>query len=123
MNKLPVIEHLRNSELYMPTSAPLLSKHWKRRLICQYDMNSQLKAALGERTRYVKWFVCISMPILCILLVSIAHFGFLHPEHWFKGIASITIFGGSSIGLKEILIFSALMSGLTFLVKGRIFES
>ncbi len=122
-HRLQVKEHLRNGALYLPMTVPSLGEEWKRRLFCQYNMNKQLKAALRERTSFLKPLVCISLPIGCILLVSAGHFGLLHPGHWLEKMIMIANFDVPAIGLKEGLVFAAVVSGLTFLIRGRVLES
>jgi len=57
--KLQVKEHLRNGALYQPMTEPSLGEEWKRQLFFQHFMHRQLKAALQERKRFHKGFICI----------------------------------------------------------------
>jgi len=118
---LPVKEHLRNEALYQPLSEPSLSEEWKRRLFYQHTLHRQLKAALWERPHFLKRFVCISVPVICIALVFTSYFEFIHPIHWFESIVPVMSFDVPPIGLKEVLIFVAIVNALTFVIKERLF--
>jgi hypothetical protein len=121
MHKLQVKEHLRNGALYQSVTESSLSEEWKRRLFCQYNMHKQLKAALRERTGVLKPLIYIGVPVMCILLVFAAYFGFLQPGQWLEKIVLATNFDIPPIGLKEIFVFAALVNGLTFLIRERRF--
>jgi hypothetical protein len=128
---LPVKEHLRNEALYRSLSEPSLSEEWKRRLFSQYTLHEQLRAALWERPHFLKRFVCIGVPIICIALVFTSYFGFIDLESWFEGIVPIlSLFENiapildlevPSIGLKEVFIFVAIVNALTFIIRKRVF--
>ncbi len=120
MHKLQVKEHLRNRALYLPVTTPLLGGEWKQRLFCQYNRHKQLRDALQERPNIFKPLVYITLPIACILLVSAAHFGLLHSSHWLENIVSAANFRVPAIGLREILLFAAMVNGLTFLIRRRV---
>jgi hypothetical protein len=128
-DKLQVEEHLRNEALYRPLSEPSLNGEWKRRLLYQHTLHGQLKAALWERPHLIKRFVCIGVPILCIALVFTSYFGLIYPEHWFEYIVPLlspfeNIVTSLSLdvppmGLKEVLVFVAIVNGLTFVIRKR----
>lgn len=120
-HKLQVKEHLRNGALYQPVTEPSLGEEWKRQLFFQHFMHRQLKAALQERKRFHKGFICIGIPILCVLFIFAAYFGYIYPEHWFENIALVVNFYIPQIGLKEILVFIGIVNGLTFFIKKRVF--
>ena len=120
-DKLQVREHLRNEALYRPLSEPSPGGEWKRRLFYQHTLHKQLKAALWERPHLLKRFVCIGVPIICIALVFTWYFGFIHPEHWFENIVPVVSFDVPPIGLKEIFVFVAIVNGLTFIIRKRVF--
>jgi hypothetical protein len=117
---LPVKEHLRNSALYRPESEPLLGEEWKRRLSYQYSINRQLKTALQESNHIFKFFVYIGVPIACITFSFAVYFGLLNPAKWFENIVPIVNFDIPPIGLKETLVFIAVVNGLTFLARKRV---
>jgi hypothetical protein len=117
-HKLPVKEHLRNSALYRPVSEPLPGEEWKRRLSYQRSVNRELKAALQERNHLYKLFVYIGVPIACIAFA--VYSGLLNPANWFENIVPIVKFDLPPIGLKETLVFIAVVNGLTFLTRKRV---
>lgn len=119
--KLQVKEHLKNDVLYHPLDKPSLSGDWKRKLFYQHTLHQQLKYALQEKNPILKMFVCISVPIICISLAFAAYFGIIHPEHWFENIVPILQFNVPPIGLKEIIVFVAIVNGLTLLIRKRTF--
>ena len=118
-HKLQVKEHLRNSALYRPLSEPSLDGEWKCRLFYRRTVHSQLKVVLRKRSRLPKPFICIGVPILYIAFSFAIYFGLIHPEHWYENIIPIANFDIPPIGLKETLIFVAIVNGLTFLVRKR----
>jgi len=120
-HKLQVKEHLRNGALYQSLSETSLSVEWKCRLFDRHTMQRQFKAALQYKSHFLKRFVCIGIPIICITLVFAAYFGFIHTEHWYENIVQVINFDISPMGLKEVLIFIAVVNGLTFLIKKRAF--
>ena len=139
--KLQVKEHLRNEALYRPLPEPSLNEEWKRRLFYQHTFHKQLKAALWERPHLLQRFVCIGVPIICIALVFTSYFGFIDPERWFEDIISqlsffenivpVTSFFENivpllsldvpPIGLIEVFVFVAIVNGLTFIIRKRLF--
>jgi len=114
-HKLPVKEHLRNAALYQSLNQPLHSSEWKRRLLNQYNMQKQLNDALHLKTSIFKLPICIVVPITCLFLVFATHFGLLPLGQWLVNVINIGSLSMIPIGLKEILIFAALVNGLTFL--------
>jgi TRAP-type uncharacterized transport system fused permease subunit len=121
-NKLPVKEHLRNAALYRPLTEPSPGMEWKSRLLRQYSMGKQLNDALHLKNGILKLPVCIAVPIVCLFFVFAAYFGFLPLGQWFEyTISSIDALKIPPIGLKEIIVFAALVNGLTFLIKERRF--
>jgi hypothetical protein len=119
-HQLPVKEHLRNSALYRPVSEPLLSEEWKRRLFYQHSINRQLKTALQERNHIFKFFVYIGVPIACMAFAFAVYSGLLNPATWFENVVSIVNFDIPPIGLKETLVFIAVVNGVTFLTRKRV---
>ena len=117
--KLPVKEHLRNAELYQPLDKPLYSSKWKRRLLNQYIMHGQLREVLYSKNSILKLAVCISIPVFCLFLVFTGYFGFLPPGQWLENIMLKNLLNIPPIGLKEILIFAAMVNGVTFLIMQR----
>jgi len=122
MHKLNVREHLRNSALYQPVTEIPLSEGWKSRLFLQYTIQKQLKAVLRERTVFSNPFVYIGVPVAFILLVTAAYYGFLRQENWIESIAWMVDFEVPPIGLKETLVFAAIVNGLTLLIRKRVFS-
>lgn len=140
-DKLQVKEHLRNEALYRPLSEPSLNEEWKRRLFFQHTLQKQLKSALLEKPHLLKPFVIIGVPILCIALVFASYFGLIHPERWFESIfprlnifesivSFLSFFENTvpllspdvpPIGLKEVLVFVAIVNALTFIIRKRLF--
>jgi hypothetical protein len=120
-DKLPVKAHLRNGALYQSRIESSPGEDWKRRLLFQYSMHKQLKAFLTERNRLLKRFVYIGMPVACIALVFAAYFGFLPPADWPTNLIPVVDFSFPPIGLKEILVFAAVVDGLTFIIRKRLF--
>jgi hypothetical protein len=120
-DKLQVKEHLRNGALYRPVAEPSPGAEWKRRLFYQHTSHQQLKAALQERPRLLKRFICIGIPILCITLAFAVYIGFVHPESWFKNLVPVVHFDVPPMGLKETLIFIAVANGLTLFIRKRAF--
>jgi hypothetical protein len=120
-HKLPVKEHLRNAALYRPLTEHSHGIEWKRRLLRQYSMNKQLNNALYVKPDFLKWTVCIVVPIACLFLVFAEYFGFLPLGRWFENIISIYVLNVPPIGLKEIFVFAAVVTGLTFLIRKRTF--
>lgn len=130
-DKLQVKEHLRNETLYRPLSEPSLSEEWKRRLFDQHTLCQQLKAALWERPRLFKPFVCIGVPIICIAIIFASYFEFINPERWienivpalsfFENIVTLPSLDVPPIGLLEVLVFIAVVNALTFIVRKRLF--
>ena len=120
-DKLQVKEHLRNEALYRPLYEPSPGREWKRRLLYQHILHRQLKVALWERPHFLKQFVCISVPIICIALVFTSYFGFIRPEHWFESIIPVVSLDIPPIGLKEVLTFVAIVNALTFIIRKRLF--
>jgi hypothetical protein len=120
-DKLQVKEHLRNGALYRPAAEPSLGAEWKRRLLNQHASHQQLKAALRERPRLLKRFLCIGIPILYITFAFAVYIRFLHPESWFKNLVQVVNFDVPPIGLKEIFIFIAVANGLTLFIRKRAF--
>jgi len=120
-DKLQVKEHLRNDALYRPLSEPSPGGEWKRRLFYQHTLHKQLKAALLERPPLLKQFVCIGVPVICIALVFTSYFGFIHPERWFENIVPVVSFDVPPVGLKEVFVFVAIVNGLTFIIRKRVF--
>ncbi|MBN2318240.1 MAG: hypothetical protein JXR49_04150 [Acidobacteria bacterium] len=118
-DKLPVKEHLRNAALYRPVTASSPGREWKNQLLLQYSMSRQINRALRTRTGMLKWYVCIGVPFICILLVFAAYFGFINPVDWIESIGSIKDWNIPPIGLKETFIFIAAVNGLTFLIQKR----
>ncbi len=120
-HKLPVREHLRNAALYRPLTEPAPSREWKRRLLRQYSMGKQLNDALRVKTSILKLPVCIVLPTTCLFVVFAAYFGFLPLGQWFENILSLDVLNVPPIGLKEIFVFAAVVNGLTFLIRRRLF--
>ena len=117
--KLQVKEHLRNDALYRPLTESSLGGEWKRRLFHRHALNQQLKAALLERSRLPKRFIRIGVPILCTAFAFAVYFGWIHPEHWHEYIVPVVNLDIPPIGLKETLIFVAIVNGLTLLIRKR----
>jgi hypothetical protein len=120
-DKLQVKEHLRNAALYQPLAESPLSEQWKRRLFRQYCFNRQLNTVLPERTGFFKWLLYFGPPVLCILLVFAAYFGFIQTGEWAKRVVRIANFAVPPIGLKEIFVFAVIINGLTLLVRKPMF--
>ena len=130
-DKLQVREHLRNGVLYRPLSEPSPGGEWKRRLFYQHTLHKQLKAAFLERPLLLKQFVCIGVPVICIALVFASYFGLINPERWFENIVSLLAFFQNivpllsldvhPIGLKEVLVFVAIVNALTLIIRKRLF--
>jgi hypothetical protein len=140
-DKLQVKEHLRNETLYRPLFNPSPGMEWKRRLFYQHTLHRQLKAALWERPRLFKPFVCIGIPVICIVFVIVSYFEFIHPEYWngnivpalsfcekivplltfFENIVALPSLDVPPIGLLEVLVFVAIVNALTFIVRKRLF--
>jgi hypothetical protein len=118
-DRLQIKDHLRNGVLYRPVTEPSPGGEWKRRLLRQHALRQQLQTALREKSRFPKGFVCIGVPILCITLAFSLYFGFIHPEHWLENIIPVVNFDIPPIGLKEALVFVAIVNGLTLLVRKR----
>lgn len=121
-HELSVKEHLRNSMVYQPASVPVPGKEWKRRLLCRYSLNRQIKTALQERKRLIKWFVYVGVPVLCIAFSFTVYFELPPMENWIRNIEPILNFEIPPIGLKEVLIFIAAVNVLTFLSRKRIYS-
>ena len=119
---LPVKEHLRNAALYRPLREPLHSSEWKRRFLNQYNMQKQLNDALHLKTSIFKLPVCMAVSIVCLFLVFTAYFGVLPSVQWFESIKIVGLLNILPIGLKEILIFAAVVNSLTFLSMKRKFS-
>jgi hypothetical protein len=119
MNKLQVKEHLRNGALYQPMTESSLDEEWKRRLLCQYAMHKQLNSALQERNGFSKSLVYIGVPGMCLLLAFAVYFGFLQPGDWLEKFVLAADFDIPPIGVKESLVFAALVNGLTLLIRKR----
>ena len=120
-DKLQVREHLRNEALYRPLSEPSPVREWKRRLFYQHALHEQLKATLWEEPHLLKQFVRIGVPVICIALVFTSYFGFIHPERWIENIVPFVSFDVPPIGLKEVFVFVAIVNGLTFIIRKRLF--
>jgi len=119
-HELQVKEHLRNGALYRPLSEPSLSDAWKRRVFRQFMLRRQLEAAMEERARLSKKLIRIGVPVLCALFASAEYFGWIHPASWFGMlVAGIHHFKVPPVGLKEALIYVAIVNGLTLLVRKR----
>ncbi|MBN2242099.1 MAG: hypothetical protein JW793_05370 [Acidobacteria bacterium] len=118
-DKLPLKEHLRNAALYRPVTESSTGGEWKRRLLLQYGMSRQINDALKTRTGMLKWFVCIGIPVACIALALAVYFGCIQPELWLDGIGSMDYPDVPPVGLKEALVFIAVVNGLTFLIRKR----
>lgn len=118
-DKLQVKEHLRNPSLYQPVTESSLSGEWKRKLFYQYTLHQQLNNALQEKNLFLKWFVCIGVPVICITFAFAVYFGFIQPENWFNKITGIAGLDITSIDLKETLIFVAIVNGLILFVRKR----
>ena len=114
-HKLPVKEHLRNATLYRPLAEALRGGEWKRRCLTQYNMQKQLSDTMRLKTGTFKLPVCIVVPIVCLFLVFATYFGFLPLEQWLGLIKIKDILNLFPIGLRESLIFAAVVNGLTFL--------
>jgi hypothetical protein len=121
-DKLPVIEHLRNAALYRSVAESSHGREWKHRLFLQYDMSRQINIALKTRTGMLKWFVCIGVPIACIVLAFAVYFGYIQPEDWVMNIPKIEEWNIPPVGLKEVFIIIAAVNGLTFLIRKRTFS-
>ena len=113
-HKLQVKEHLRNSALYQSGAETSPSVGWKRRLFYRHSLNQQLGAALHERPRLFRRYICIGVPALAIAFAFAAYLGYIHPDFWFENIGRIVEVDIPPIGLKESLIFIALINGWTF---------
>lgn len=118
-DNLPVREHLRNSALYRPVTESSPGNEWKHRLLHQYNLSRQINHALKTRTGILKWFICIGVPIACIVLAFAVYFGFIQPGDWIESIGSIKDWNIPPMGLKEAFIFIAAVNGLTFLIQKR----
>lgn len=118
-NKLPVKEHLRNAVLYQPLALPSHGSEWKRRLFARYRLRKQLNDALYTKFNILQLTVCIVVPVVCLLVVFASYFGFLHLGHWFENIEFKSVMSLSKIGLKEILVFAAVVNLVTFLIMKR----
>ncbi len=121
-DKLPVKEHLRNASLYRPVIESSPRMEWKHPLLRQYNMSRQISNALRTRTGIQKQFVCIGVPIACIVLAFSFYFGLIQPGDWIESMGSIKDWSIPPIGLKEVLIFIAAVNGLTFLIRKRTFS-
>ena len=117
--KQPVKEHLRNAALYQPLAAPSRSTDWKSRLFIQSRIQKQLNDVLYSKTSILKLPACIAVPIVCLLLVFASYFGFLPMEQWFENIISKSALNLPAIGLNEVLVFTVVVNGLTFLIMRR----
>lgn len=118
-HKQPVKDHLRNAALYQPMAAPAYSADWKRRLFIQSSMQKQLNDVLYSKASILKLPACIVVPIVCLVLVFASYFGFLPMGQWFENIISKSALDLPTIGLNEVLVFAAVINGLTFLVMKR----
>ena len=118
-HKQPVKKHLRNATLYQPRAVPSYNADWKRRLLTQSSMQKQLKDVLYSKTSILKLPACIVIPIVCLILVFASYFGFLPMEQWFENIILKNAMNLPRIGLNEVLVFAAVVNGLTFLVMKR----
>jgi hypothetical protein len=121
-DKLPVKEHLRNATLYRPAAESSLVRDWKHRLLRQYNMSRQISNALKTGTGMQRWFVCIGVPISCIVLAFAVYFGWIRPGDWIESVGMRLDWKVPPIGLKEVCIFIAAVNGLTFLVRKRAFS-
>ena len=114
-DRMQVKGHLRNGALYRPLPEPSLSGEWKRRLLYQHALHQQLKSALQERNRLPKWFLCVAIPIICVVLAFATYFGFILSEHWYERMAAILDYDYLQIGLNEAIAFIVIVNGLTLL--------
>ena len=121
-HKPQVREHLRNGALYGPASGPSPGGEWKRRLFRQRSMRNQLEAALRERHRSFKWLLYVGIPVTCVVLVSALYLGFLPLIPRIENMVPLADFHVPPIGLKEVLVFIAIVNGLTLLIKRRAFS-
>ena len=121
-DNLTVKEHLRNAALYQPLLEPLNSSDWKRRLLTRYTMQRQLKDALHPKTGVLRPVISIAIPIICLFLVFISYFGLLPLGQWYENIILKNLLNLPLIGLKEILIFAAVVNCLTFLIMKKKFS-
>ena len=113
--KLTVKEHLRNDSLYQPLFEPSYDNEWKRRLLNHYAIHKQFKDTLNSRTSTLKVGACIVVPVVCLFLVFASYFGLLHLGPWFESIILKAALNVPVIGLKEVLVFAAVVNSLTFL--------
>ena len=117
-HELQVKEHLRNGALYRPLSEPSPDGKWKRRVFRQLMLRQQLKAALEEKLS--KKLVRIGVPVLCSAFAFAVYFGWIHPAGWFGALAAnMNNLNIPPVGLKEALIYVAIVNGLTLLVRKR----
>jgi hypothetical protein len=114
-HKLTVKEHLGNAALYQPLVVAPYSSEWKHRLLNQYSINKQLNDVLYTKTSIIKMPACIILPIICLLFVFTSYSGFLPLGQWYENIISKDVLNLPAIGLKEILVFAAVINGVTFL--------
>jgi len=121
-DKLPVKEHLCNAALYRPVTESSPVRDWKHRLLRQYNMSRQISNALKTGTVMQRWFVCIGVPIGCIVLAFAVYFGWIQPGDWIERVGTILDWKIPPIGLKEVCIFIAAVNGLTFLIRKRAFS-
>jgi hypothetical protein len=122
-DRLRVKEHLRNSALYRSATVPSLDEGWKRRLLYQYTTQKFLEVALWEKYRLLKLFVYAGIPLICVALAFAMYLDYIPLQDWSKIIPPAVDFKLPPIGLKEALLFIAIVNGLTFLIKKRVFSS
>jgi hypothetical protein len=118
----PVQEHLRNSALYQPPMAATPGAEWKHRLYRQYFIGRQLTVLLQERIHLLKWFIYISIPVVCIALVFAAYFGFIHPGELFGSMLAYKKWNIPPVGLKEVFLLIAIVNGWVLYTRRRIFN-
>ncbi len=113
-HKLPVRDHLRNSDLYSSPAETVPGPEWKIRLLRQYAIQKQLKSFLQESKGSLKWLVYAGIPGACIVLGFAAYFGFLDPGGWIRSVVP-------AFGMREALMLLAVVNIWVLVTRRRTF--
>ena len=113
-SKLTVGDHLRNGDLYQPSSATDPEQQWKIRLLRQYAVHTQLNSLLQEKTSGLRWSLYAVTAGACIVLAFAIYFGFVQPGEWTQRFVPMA-------GIRGALVLIAAVNSWFLVARRRLF--